>query len=362
MNDPVWESRHWRGFPRLHGDQSADVCVVGLGGSGLAAIDEALIEGKSVVGIDSGPIAGEAAGRNGGFLLAGMALFYHEARSRWGRERALRVYRETQRELETILATPTARRVGSLRIAATEDELSDISAELRALTEDGLEGESYEGPEGQGLLIPGNGVCNPMARCRAEALRLSRGGASLYEGSPAVAVDTGIVRTPHGAIEAERVVVAIDGRLESLFPQLQSRLRTARLEMLATEPIPPRSNRPVYTSFGYVYWQQLEDGRLALGGMRDRHLEESWTIDPGPSEAIQLELDKALASMGVHAEVTHRWAGHSAYTEDRTPVFEELRPGVWVVGGYSGHGNVLGAVYARAAVRAALTGSKEELL
>jgi glycine/D-amino acid oxidase-like deaminating enzyme len=58
----------------------------------------------------------------------------------------------------------------------------------------------------------------------------------------------------------------------------------------------------------------------------------------------------------VEAPVTHRWAGVIAYTEDRLPVFAEVRPGVLAVGAHSGHGNVLGSAAGRAAVAIALGG------
>ena len=82
----------WANPAPLAGDAAADVCVVGLGGSGLAAVGAALDAGASVVGIDAGPIAGGAAGRNGGFLHAGGALFHHAAVDAWGEERAVGIY------------------------------------------------------------------------------------------------------------------------------------------------------------------------------------------------------------------------------------------------------------------------------
>jgi glycine/D-amino acid oxidase-like deaminating enzyme len=38
-----------------------------------------------------------------------------------------------------------------------------------------------------------------------------------------------------------------------------------------------------------------------------------------------------------------------ACTADSQPIFEEVRPGVIAIGAYSGTGNVLGALYGRAA-------------
>src|SRR5687767_2418454 len=98
-NTPVWDDGAWTPLPRLEGDAAADVCVVGLGGSGLTCIGELLRLGVSVVGIDAGHVAGGAAGRNGGFLLAGAYDFYHDAITEHGRERARRIYSITRDEV-----------------------------------------------------------------------------------------------------------------------------------------------------------------------------------------------------------------------------------------------------------------------
>ncbi len=354
-NAPVWDDGRWDPNPPLASDLKVDLCVVGLGGSGLAAIDEALRLGMTVAGIEKGMIAGQAAGRNGGFLLAGLPLFFHEAVELWG-DSAVELYRETVNELDRIMESPFCRSIGSVRVAASEQELADIARELEALRLAGFDAALYEGPEGKGLRIPGDGVFNPLARWRGMAGDLASEGALLYENTKAMEWGLGRVRTPGGTIEAAHTIIAVDGRLEALFPYLTG-VRTARLEMLATQPLPPLSQHAVYTDFGYTYWQQLPDGRLALGGQRNYHIEESWTLEPGTSPAIQESLDRYLASqLGVDARVTHRWSGHAAFTEDRRPVFEQPEPGVVVIGGYSGHGNVLGSLYGRSAVRALLSG------
>ena len=77
-NTPLWDDSDWSPLPQLEGQVSADLCVIGLGGSGLSAVLEGLRLGLRVIGIDAGIVAGGAAGRNGGLLLAGAAKFYHE--------------------------------------------------------------------------------------------------------------------------------------------------------------------------------------------------------------------------------------------------------------------------------------------
>ena len=53
-SDPVWEDGTWTPLPALEGDVTADVCVVGLGGSGLTAVHELESRGATVVGVDAG--------------------------------------------------------------------------------------------------------------------------------------------------------------------------------------------------------------------------------------------------------------------------------------------------------------------
>lgn len=361
-NLPVWDDGAWPGLPRLHGEVAADVCVVGLGGSGLSCVGELRRLGASVVGIDAGSVAAGAAGRNGGFLLAGAARFYHDAVAEYGHERALAIYRLTLAELERIAAeTPDAvRRTGSLRIAASAEEREDCRAQLAAMQADGLPAEWYEGPEGDGLLMPADAAFNPLHRCRLLATREAAEGARLFEHSPAVEIARGEVRTAAGRVRCGNVIVAVDGGLDRVLPALAGRVRTARLQMVATEPVPPRFPRPVYMRYGYEWWQQLPDGRIALGGFRDRGGGAEWTHEGEPCDSVQGMIDGFLrGTLGIDAPITHRWAAAVGYTDDGLPVLAEVEPGVWACGGYNGHGNVIGAICGRAAARLALTGRSD---
>jgi glycine/D-amino acid oxidase-like deaminating enzyme len=342
----VWEDGGWTPLPALAKDLTADVCVVGLGGSGLTAVQELESHGAAVVGIDAGPVGGGAAGRNGGFLLAGLARPYHQAVAQLGRPVAARLYRRTLEEMDR---TPHTRRVGSLRIET--DLLADCAAQAAALRADGFRVEDYEGPEGRGLLFPDDGVLQPLERVRS----LARQAVSpLFERTPALSVSGTAVTTPGGTIHCGAVVVAVDGNLDLLLPEVP--VRTVRLQMLATEPLPTtRWTRPVYHRDGYEYWQQLPDGRLALGGFRDLGGAEEETRSTETTPRVQEALDRFLREdLGVEAAVTHRWAASVGYTEDHLPFLGEVRPGVWAAGGYCGTGNVVGALCARQAACAAL--------
>lgn len=357
---PLWAVGDGLGLPSLEGDIEADVCVVGLGGSGLVCVRELGRLGVRAVGVDGGEVGGGAAGRNGGFLLAGLANFYHDAVSRYGRERSRRMYQLTLDEIERIveLTPETVNRSGSLRIAESMEELADCARQLGAMMTDGLPAEAYEGPEGQGILVRGDGTFQPLERCRALATAAMSEGAVLFERSPVTSVLPGEVRTASGVVRARHIVVAVDGALDLLLPELAPEVRTARLQMLATAPTNDvHFSRPVYARWGYDYWQQRPDGAIALGGARDIGGDAEWTHDTTPTDVVQRALEQRLREqLHVHAPITHRWAASVSYTRDELPIVREVRDRVWAVGGYSGTGNVIGSLLGRGMARLIVRG------
>ena len=334
------------------------MCVVGLGGSGLSAIGELLDLGVSVVGVERDRVGGAATGRNGGFFLAGTPDFHHRASALLGEDRAAALYRLTLEQLDRIwLETPNAVRVtGSLRIAADQSEVEDCRLQLQSMQAQKLPVEVYNGLEGPGLHFPHDAAGNPLRRAKTLAGRARMRGARLYEGTPALTTSRNLVATPHGEVHCQAVIVAVDGGLTSLVPAATG-VRDARAQMLATAPayevdIP----RPVYARWGYDYWQQLPDKRVVLGGFRDVAERWEWTSESVHTPLVQANLETFLrAGLGVRAPITHRWAGIIGFTETKLPVIHH--DDVWAFGGYSGTGNVLGAVCGRAVAQWAVTGS-----
>jgi gamma-glutamylputrescine oxidase len=364
-NTPIWDDEPWPALPSVAGEQTAFVCVVGLGGSGLACVGELLdlgIPPEQVIGVDAGPVGGAAAGRNGGLLLAGLAWFYHDAIAAIGHERAREVFACTLEEMARMeRETPDlVRRTGTVRLAWSPEEEADCARQLDAMRADGFPVEPYEGPDGRGLLFPADGSFLPMRRARATARALLARGARLYEGSRAVGFEPGLVLLEGGArVRAERIVVAVDGRLERLLPELAGRARSARLQMLATAPAEEvRIPRPVYARWGWDYWQQLDSGAVVLGGGRDVGGEAEWTTSTDPTQPVQSALERILRDrLGVRAPVTHRWAASVSFTTTGLPILDEVRPSLWAVGAYSGTGNVLGRLAGRAAAQLATHGT-----
>lgn len=362
-DDPVVAS--WSGLPRLDGDIEADACIVGLGGSGLTAVHALKDRGLDVVGLDAGRVAHGAAGRNGGFLIGGPATFLHTAIDSWGSS-AADLYRETLRELdrlERLLGSDVVRRTGSIRLAGLpgahdEEDLHDCHALSATLSEHGIDVDAYDGELGRGIFLPDDAVTNPARSAIGLASMLTTD-ARLFEYSPAIAIRSGSVSTASGSVTAPIVVVAVDGRLDHVLPQLSGRVATARLQMLATRPAPPRRLPcPVYGRWGYDYAQQSTDGRLYVGGGRDKFFDDEWTASTDPTDQVQHHIEAVAAAMaGRPVEVIGRWAASVGFTEDGRALCTEVDDCVIAIGGYNGTGNLVGRVAARAAVGRLLDGT-----
>jgi gamma-glutamylputrescine oxidase len=365
-----WLDTPYAPRPPLRGSAEAEACLVGGGVAGLSCALRLARRGIETILLERDTVAGGASGRNGGFLIAGVALFHNDARERYGAARAREIYARTLAAQEEIyelaaeLEVPeTVRRVGLLRLAVSEDEAEHVRRHAEALHEDGFPGrlvERYELPpavQRSGLvacLTDHDGALHPARWHRALANAAEAAGARICERSPVrdpvPAPDEHPVETDAGSVRAQHVVVAADGALPALVPEYAGRVRARRLHMVATAPLPRVVERMVYARWGYEYLQQRPDGRILAGGFSDVDGRDSYTESDAGSPVIWERVERYLRDdLGVDAEVTHRWAGVVGYTEDQLPYVGEVpgRPGLYVAGGYSGVGNVPGFMSGR---------------
>jgi gamma-glutamylputrescine oxidase len=370
---PYWLDEPYEPRPPLEGRVEADACVIGAGVGGLSCALALARAGVDTVVLERATVAGGASGRNGGFLLAGVAPFYSEARELYGRDRARRMYGATldaQRDMyalaEELGTGDSVRRVGLLRASASEEEAEDVVRQVEALREDGFPGELIEHDELppavarfalNGCVTEHDGSLQPARWIRTLARGAEAAGARIHDGTtvkgPVPAPGEGELRTTAGAgVAARHVVVASDGALPALVPEYSPRVRSRRLHMTATAPLSERvTDHLVYYRWGYEYFQQRPDGRLLIGGFSDVDGDGSYTDSADGSPPIWERIERHIREeLGLDdAEITHRWAGVVGYSDDRLPYVGEVpgRPGLWVAGGYSGHGNVPGFLSGR---------------
>lgn len=350
-------------LPRPAWAGEAEVAVIGGGVTGCSCALRLAEADVRVRLYEAREVAGGASGRNGGFALRGAAEPYDAARARLGAAAARALMELTERTQDTMaeLAGDALRRVGSLRLAADDAEEAALRAEHDALRADGFDVEwvdrllppldrLYLGA----ILHPSDAAIWPARWVRRLARRAADAGADVREHTP-VAVDD---------LREETIVVCGDGSTALLLPDLAAHVRPTRGQVLATAPLPLRYDRPHYARNGYDYWQQLPDGRLVIGGQRDRSFATEDTDVEGINDTVQDHVETLARDLvGGTVTVTHRWSGIWGTTPDLLPLAGRVpgRGAVWVAGGYSGHGNVLGFACGRLVADAILARPVEAL-
>jgi gamma-glutamylputrescine oxidase len=292
---------------------------------------------------DAREIAGGASGRNGGFALRGAAAPFDVTAESIGREHTVWLWRQTEVALDRLegLAGDAFVRSGSLRLAADDGERDELAAELDALRASGFAAEWIEEPlEGRfraAILHPSDAALQPARWVRRLAVLAAEAGVEIRERSRVESL---------AEVEAEQVLVATDGYPSGLLGEIEGLIVPTRGQMIATEPVAERLfDCPHYGRHGFDYWQQTPDGRILAGGFRDSALHEEFTTEEVTTATIQSALESFVADLvGRPLRVDYRWAGLFGLVMDFLPVVGRV-PGetqVWVAGGYSGHGNVLG--------------------
>ena len=94
-NHPYWQSDRVVPRPPLSGDVAADVAIVGGGIGGLATAWHLAERGIRSTIVEARTVASGASGRNGGFLIAGAAPMYNDARALFGDDLARRIHAAT---------------------------------------------------------------------------------------------------------------------------------------------------------------------------------------------------------------------------------------------------------------------------
>ena len=290
---------------------------------------------------------------------------YDRAREWLGSEHAAEYWRLTERYLNDMVAFggDALRRAGSMRLAADAEEAAELRCEYEALRADGFEADWRDelptplgGRFPAAIFHPADASIQPARFVRRLAEAAVEAGAEIRERSSVGSL---------AELQAERIVVATDGYPSGLLGELEGLIVPTRGQMIATAPIPERLfDIPHYGRHGFDYWQQVSDGRILAGGFRDFALESEFTADEVTTPTIQAALEAFVTELvGRPVVVEHRWAGIFGLVLDFLPVVGPV-PGserLWVAGGYSGHGNVLGLACGDLLARA-LLGEQHTLL
>lgn len=361
--------------PPLTAHLAADVCIVGGGFTGLwTAIDLSSRDpGLRIALVEQDICGGGASGRNGGFFSSS----WWDAPaicSRFGLEEGMRYLRAVADTVGEAGAWLDAHGVdawfhheGTMLIATGAWQLEPDGASaaeflaargepdrLRSIDLDRARSIADSPRIVAASFGPDSAVVQPARLARGLRRVALERGVRIFERTPMTGLDRSrpaVVRTPHGAVRADHVVLAT-GAWAAGWPGFRRSFGVIVDQVVATEPIPERLEAIGWTSQIGIgdgrellyYLRPTDDGRIVIGGgalgvvFGGRASGRAVTHARRVAEAAARGLVWLFPQLdGVR--FTHAWGGPIDQTATFLPFFRSLEPGNVHAGlGFSGHG------------------------
>lgn len=374
-----------------------DVAVVGGGLLGCWTAYWLAKRGVDVTLIERDVISWGATGRNGGFLTGGAAVGYSAAIDAFGRDAARAVWTlsaEGRDLAEQAIADEGIdcdfRAPGILSLALTDSALESMRRSLDLMREDGFAGELLDRQEVQALIgtplapnIPGGAIALDGAllhsgrylaglavAARRRGARLCRSAVTSLTPHDGGTTPSVTLSMSSGTIRARRVVVAVNAWSDELVPGVAGLIVPVRGQILAFEPTAQVFRTGVGTDLTPTgeYWQQTPDGSIVIGGCRALAPNGDVGVrdmvpTPDVIRAIRAVIPKLFPEMA-GLRVARQWAGLMAFTSDYLPIADAAPDfsGVWVTGGFCGHGMPFGPRVGQLLAEAVATGERPAAL
>lgn len=356
-------------LPPLQGEVRADVCVVGAGYTGLSAALHLAQRGFRVVVLEAHRVGFGASGRNGGQVGSGQRLDQAALEATVGREDARRLWdlaEEAKAMVRGLIADhemPVRYYPGVAHACWTAAEARESQSyaeklrrdydydQVETLTRDQMARLIPSGVFAGGEVDRGAGHVHPLNYAIGLAQAALAAGVVIHERSEVTKVDQGakpVIHTAAGRVTCDHLILACNGYLGGLVPQVSARVMPINNFIVATEPLGDRASQvlaePIAvadTKFVVNYWRLSEDNRLLFGGG------ESYGYRfPDIIKTVRkpmLEVYPALHDV----RIDHAWGGTLAITMTRNPCFLRVTPNILSASGYSGHGVALATLAGR---------------
>ena len=361
--------------PSLTGKITVDVAVIGAGFTGLWAAKTLAEAGRNVVVLDAHRVGFGASGRNGGQVHSGFNKPQNWLEAKLGQERAHMLWdlsEEAKAQLRAFCAAhpETAYKPG---IAHGEyDKLHLAEARLEAdhmaraygteidVLDQARFAELVRSPlYCGGTFDPSGGHLQPMAYVQALARAAEEAGAVIHERTEVDRVTEGArvtLHTARGQIDAGHVIMAGNGYLPNIAPEVNRRVMPINSFIAATEPLGDRWQEVLAqdiavadSKFVVNYYRFDPDKRFLFGGR-----ESYWLGFPTDIQTALIARLEGLFPQLQGVKIDYVWGGSLGITPNRLPHVARLAPNILSGAGFSGQGVALSGMAGRVMAEAVL--------
>ena len=377
QNDPLthglWEKTAPPAPPTspLKGAVRADVAVVGCGYTGLSAALRLAEAGAKVVALEAVEIGFGAAGRNAGFVNAGMWMKPEDVKKALGADYGERVLTlldgapaEVWKAIDKHAIDCDPVRSGSLHCAVGRSGVAEIKERERQWGERGAPVKALSAAETaarigsdayQGALLDMRaGTIQPLAYARGLARAGIAAGAIIHTLSPVRSAErtgqTWRLTTDGGTVQASWVAVATDAYGGAPWPQGRREQICMPYFNFATAPLSADLQKSILPGR-----EPCWDTQLVMNYFRFDRVGRFIFGSPGALRGTGAAVHRAWAKRAIKkmfprigaVEFEAEWYGMIGMTGNALPRFHRLGQNVVTVCGYNGRGIAPGTVFGR---------------
>lgn len=350
----------------LKGQETADVCIIGGGYTGLSSAIHLAEKGFKVVVLEAARVAWGASGRNGGHVGTGQRKGQDELEKLVGKIRAKLLWDYSLEAVNTVEFLINKHNIqcdlkrGSMHVASKASHTNHMRSEVELLHNDYqykdisyiekdeiphlVGSDNFHG----GQLDTGCLHLHPMNLALGLAEAAFKAGVRIYENSKVLSYsesesvsESVSVKTSKGSVKSKYLILACNGYLGKLEPKIASKIMPINNFVLATEPLNTDLARTLIRDdvsvadslFVINYWKLSGDNRLIFGGGENY----SSRFPKDMKNFVRKHMLKIYPQLQ-DTTIDYAWGGTLAITLNRAPHVGRLSPKIYFAQGFSGHG------------------------
>ncbi|MBI2398796.1 MAG: FAD-binding oxidoreductase [Xanthomonadales bacterium] len=354
----------WSAQPRLEGRRRVDVAVLGGGLAGLSAALELAQRGLRVAVLEAHRVGWGASGRSGGQAIFGYGCDQSKITAMVGLADSRKLFAWSVEGVELVrqrIATHAIDcdwRDGHAHVPIKPRQVDELQAWQRDLEDNfdyptewwerersraEIASDRYLGA----LFDPKSGHLHPLNYTLGLARAALAAGVQIHEQSAVTQLLRGdgatrpMLRTAHGELEADFIVLAGNAYVQGIAPELDSRIMPVGTYIGATEPLGAERMQGLIRNgiavadinWALDYFRPSADHRLLFGGRASYS-----TLQPLNLRATMIQRMTRVFPQLKGVRLDHVWGGYVDISLNRAPHWGRITPNIYFVQGFSGHG------------------------